>query len=123
MLNFIYTVTAPSKWPAGSYALLKPKSGCPTGFKEGSLKHTGKGRNSNSSDFHLDGDYNAESMTHKFCVKDSSIDNMDSPQWDKGRYCFLRKGGSCPKRKLQSSLSSSSSSSSSSSLSLSSSSS
>ena len=57
----------------------------------------GKGANAVSSLFHLAGDYNAQSFTHKFCVKNAKDDPADAPNFDRGRYCILKhKDADCP---------------------------
>ena len=81
-------------WPAGTYGIPKPVSGCPVanGFqwKEGwILQDTNyyddhdKSNNSRSPEFHLDGKVDKIIVNRSFCIKDT-IDNNTRPVWPAG---------------------------------------
>ncbi|XP_022783076.1 uncharacterized protein LOC111323895 isoform X2 [Stylophora pistillata] len=89
-------------WPAGSYGIPKPVSGCPltTGFQweKGWRAHDTNGVSSNNSrshDFHLDAKVDESKVQRSFCIKTSTIDDHNRPNWPQGRYCIYKKG-TCP---------------------------
>ena len=92
-------------WPDGSYALLKPQSGCPTDvpgqWEEGYRKHYGEGENYFSSSLSLAGEYNLDFMSHHFCVHVNRPITVPLVQyqthWEPGKYCILRSQGRCPR--------------------------
>ncbi|CAG2254797.1 unnamed protein product [Mytilus edulis] len=92
-------------WPQGKYTLVKPTSGCPTGWVEGwrlQDNEDDKGNiNSVSSGHHFYGEFTKNTKTY-YCSKIREEKVIDWTTWTllpwpKGTYCILRKGGSCPK--------------------------
>ncbi|XP_063440731.1 uncharacterized protein LOC134721563 [Mytilus trossulus] len=92
-------------WPRGKYTLVKPKSGCPSGWVEGwrlQDNEDDKGNiNSVSSGHHFYGGFTKNTKTY-YCSKIREEKVIDWTKWEllpwpKGTYCILRKGGSCPK--------------------------
>ncbi|XP_013090705.2 uncharacterized protein LOC106074468 [Biomphalaria glabrata] len=95
-------------WPKGTYALLKPNTGCPTNakkswlWKEGYRKyHTESSGNADkySDDIHLALPVKViDSSKHfvylSFCAKDSNYGS--SSHWPIGSYCINRVGRHCP---------------------------
>lgn len=89
-------------WPAGSYGIPKPVSGCPrtTGFqwKKGWRSQDTNGASSNNSrspDFHLDAEVDETKVQRSFCIKTSIIDDHNRPKWPQGQYCIYKRGP-CP---------------------------
>ncbi|KAJ7370800.1 hypothetical protein OS493_029790 [Desmophyllum pertusum] len=85
------------RWPAGTYGIPKPASGCPyaEGFqwKEGWRSQDTDNTYSNnnkSAEFHLDGIVDSEKVNRSFCIKPA--DNNDRPSWPPGQYCIYKKG-------------------------------
>ncbi|XP_063442712.1 uncharacterized protein LOC134723013 [Mytilus trossulus] len=85
------------QWPKGTYTLVKPKYGCPTGWKEGWRKQDNEDHgNSNfiTSGHHFFGDF-GRNMKFYYCTKDEHIIS-GTQHWPRGTYCILRQGISCP---------------------------
>jgi hypothetical protein len=93
------------QWPDGSYAVLKPQTGCPSDvpsvWSEGSRKHYGAGRNLFSKVLSLAGNYTEEFMQHDFCNHGMVTNNEILPRyktyWEPGSYCIFRRNGTCPR--------------------------
>ncbi|XP_056001799.1 uncharacterized protein LOC130048773 [Ostrea edulis] len=105
------TGTVRVKWPKGTYTLVKPKSGCPSGWLEG-------WRNQDNEDYvnRNSVTYNADNYQHHFfgidgthpkninisyCTKDPNDVNEEG-NWPKGSYCILKHGSTCPDGAFQS---------------------
>ncbi|XP_071172682.1 uncharacterized protein [Mytilus edulis] len=92
-------------WPEGDYGLLKSKTGCPVDvaeeWSEGHRGHVGSLKNYVSFDFDAFGMYSSFVFIHYFCMKrevnDSSIRPRYQTYWETGKYCIMRKNGTCPK--------------------------
>ena len=92
--NFLLIIGSPSEsvwWPAGSYGIPKPVSGCPrtTGFqwKKGWRSQDTNGassKNARSLDFHLDAEVDETKVQRSFCIKTSIIDDHNRPKWPQG---------------------------------------
>ena len=79
------------RWPAGSYGIPKPASGCPRsdGFvwREGWRSQITHGRPSNSTKstgFHLDGIVDNTKVKRSFCIKEDIADDGSRPAWPQG---------------------------------------
>lgn len=91
------------RWPAGSYGIPKPASGCPRsdGFvwREGWRSQSTHGRPSNSTkstEFHLDGIVDDTKVKRSFCIKEDIADDGSRSAWPEGKYCTYRKRYNCP---------------------------
>ncbi|XP_015754347.1 PREDICTED: uncharacterized protein LOC107333994 isoform X2 [Acropora digitifera] len=69
----------PIKWPAGTYGIPKPKTGCPNadGFQwmTGSRSqdtNENESKNKKSASFHLDAVVNKKNVERSFCLKTST---------------------------------------------------
>lgn len=91
-------------WPEGNYGLLKPKSGCPIDvaeeWSEGYRSHMGNLKNYVSYEFDAFGVYNSYVFIHHFCMRQQVNDLSLLPRyqtyWEPGKYCIMRKNGTCP---------------------------
>ncbi|XP_076112432.1 uncharacterized protein LOC143080461 isoform X2 [Mytilus galloprovincialis] len=89
--------TVYAEWPTGTYTLVKPKTGCPTGWKEGSRRQdTENHRNRNfiTPGHHFYGKFGIDMEFH-YCTKDAHAIS-GTQHWPVGNYCILRQGISCP---------------------------
>ncbi|XP_052777849.1 uncharacterized protein LOC128215177 [Mya arenaria] len=89
----------PVVWPQGTFALMKPRTGCPTSasrWLEGWLKQTPERQSPNNewNATHLDGSLTKTEYNFHFCVKPDASDEF-SLAWPQGDYCVL-KHGNCP---------------------------
>ena len=79
------------RWPAGSYGVPKPASGCPStdgfkwqeGWRSQDTNH-GASNNGKSPEFHLDGAVNKETVKRSFCIKTETTNDKDRPTWSTG---------------------------------------
>nr|XP_022300141.1 uncharacterized protein LOC111108499 isoform X2 [Crassostrea virginica] len=82
-------------WPYGTYSMITPRGGCPTGWKWGwryqDNEDTGN-LNSVTSGHHFNGFFFDDTITY-YCSKTSS---SGSGSWPSGNYCIMRYGSSCP---------------------------
>ncbi|XP_078339223.1 uncharacterized protein LOC144627150 isoform X3 [Crassostrea virginica] len=85
------------EWPFGTYTLVKPKAGCPTGWLEG-WRHQdnedGDNINSLAYGHHFYGSF-GRNLQFYYCTRDP---NQFSGRryWPSGNYCILKHGLSCP---------------------------
>ncbi|XP_015757085.1 PREDICTED: cubilin-like [Acropora digitifera] len=98
--NFIERrATDPIKWPAGTYGIPKPVSGCPVadGFQwmTGSRSQHTESNNKKSVSFHLDAVVNKKKVKRSFCLKTSTAEDQNRTTWPSGQYCIYKKGN-CP---------------------------
>lgn len=92
----------PLTWPSGTYGLMKPKTGCPSGkvrWHEGYRYEDTRNvvtQNHFSSPLHLAGSWPAHGdIQMEFCMKgDRTLSEFDV-DWPAGDYCLL-KYGTCP---------------------------
>ncbi|XP_063443365.1 uncharacterized protein LOC134723749 [Mytilus trossulus] len=85
------------QWPSGSYTLVKPKTGCPTGWHEGWRKQDNEDKNNSNelpSEHHFYGTFGSN-MKFYYCTKDQQTPS-GTQSWPNGNYCILRQGISCP---------------------------
>eukprot|EP00105_Crassostrea_gigas_P009417 XP_011424360.1 PREDICTED: uncharacterized protein LOC105326187 [Crassostrea gigas] len=86
-------------WPCGTYSMITPKSGCPSGWKWGwryqDNEDTGN-VNSMTSYHHFNGFFFDDTI-HYYCSKTSY---SGSGSWPRGNYCIMRYGSSCPPGKV-----------------------
>ncbi|XP_044170591.1 uncharacterized protein LOC122954610 isoform X3 [Acropora millepora] len=94
--------TDPIKWPAGTYGIPKPKTGCPSsdGFQwmTGSRSqdtNNNESKNRKSVSFHLDAVVDKKKVERSFCLKTSTAKDQNRTIWPSGQYCIYKKG-SCP---------------------------
>lgn len=88
-------LTTVEDWPAGGFTLLKPKTGCPSGFLEGQIQFTTK--------YTAESIVNSAFMTHdgttwtqSFCTKQSVSGLKNTNTWGPGKYCIYQYGETCP---------------------------
>ncbi|XP_052063522.1 uncharacterized protein LOC127703114 [Mytilus californianus] len=96
-LILIVSTAYAGHWPKGTYTLVKPKTGCPSRWKEGWRKQDNEDRrNSNSitPGHHFHGSFGGNMVFH-FCTKDEHVISGNY-NWPRGNYCILRQGISCP---------------------------
>ena len=80
-------------WPAGTYGIPKPQSGCPNtddfhwleGWRSQGSNSTNL-NNSCSAEFHLDGKVDNTMVNRSFCTKDDIIFDSIRPAWPKGLF-------------------------------------
>ena len=95
---FDYFLLSPecTRWPAGTYGLPKPVSGCP--WSEGILWREGwrsqatfiiQTNNSRSPEFHLDGKVDSNEVKRSFCIKYRMTSDRNRPPWPKGGLQFV----------------------------------
>nr|XP_058952016.1 uncharacterized protein LOC131779471 [Pocillopora verrucosa] len=103
LLIFLRQVSECTRWPAGTYGLPKPISGCPwsEGFswREGWRSQDTNGKQSNNSrspKFHLDGKVDNDEIKRSFCIKDDITTDRNRPLWPKGKYCIYKRRRQCP---------------------------
>lgn len=91
-------------WPKGKYTLVKPKSGCPSGWVEGWRFQDNEDYSNHNwitSGHHFYGSFDTGNTKAYYCTKIREEKVTDWTKWKlvlwpKGTYCILRKGGSCP---------------------------
>ncbi|XP_055999398.1 uncharacterized protein LOC130047826 [Ostrea edulis] len=94
------------KWPGGTYTLVKPNTGCPSGWLEG-WRHqdNANGDNENQVEYghHFYGisGTNPSNLNFSYCTKDPN-DFNDEGYWPGGNYCILMHGSACPSGAFQS---------------------
>ncbi|XP_076109352.1 uncharacterized protein LOC143078351 [Mytilus galloprovincialis] len=96
-LIFVVSTAYAGLWPKGTYTLVKPKAGCPFGWKEGwrdQDNEDSRNRNSITWGHHFYGTFGVNMMFH-YCTKDEHVISGHS-DWPRGNYCILRQGISCP---------------------------
>ena len=91
-------VVAPH-WPSGSYALPRPKTGCPgahwrEGFRYQDSENV-QNTNLQSNNSHLSGVVNRHGIKQEFCIHVAST-RTEEAFWPPGKYCIYKKGESCP---------------------------
>mmetsp|Transcript_42527 Transcript_42527/g.68433 ORF Transcript_42527/g.68433 Transcript_42527/m.68433 type:complete len:226 (+) Transcript_42527:58-735(+) len=88
-------IAAAIDWPYGTYSMITPRSGCPSGWKWGwryqDNEDTGN-LNRMTSGHHFNGFFFDDMITY-YCSKTSS---SGSGSWPRGNYCIMRYGSSCP---------------------------
>ena len=88
--NLILIFVDSVRWPAGTYGLPKPASGCPMadgfqweeGWRSQDL-HGTRSNNAKSTEFHLDAKVDYEKVNRTFCIK-GRADQNDRPKWPPG---------------------------------------
>ena len=84
----IILATDPIKWPAGTYGIPKPVSGCPVadGFQwmTGSRSQDTESNNKKSVSFHLDAVVNKKKVKRSFCLKTSTAEDQNRTTWPSG---------------------------------------
>jgi len=95
----LISLVDPIKWPAGTYGMPKPKTGCPTadGFQwmTGSRSQDTNGdesKNRKSASFHLDAVVDKKKVERSFCLKTSTAKDENRTIWPSGQYCIYKKG-------------------------------
>lgn len=84
-------------WPSDGFSILKPRDGCPDGFKEGSLVMGVPGAD-HSEQYHLDTESTDDELTVRFCTKKQTTGG--DTEWEPGQYCILRTDRKCPNGKV-----------------------
>ena len=91
ILHSSFLPTDPCKWPAGTYGIPKPKTGCPSsdGFQwmTGSrLQDTNnnESKNKKSVSFHLDAVVDKKKVERSFCLKTSTAKDQNRTTWPSG---------------------------------------
>ncbi|XP_067028762.1 uncharacterized protein [Acropora muricata] len=92
----------PTKWPAGTYGIPKPVSGCPsadgfqwrTGWRSQDAYYD-ESNNNKSVSFHLDAVVDKKKVKRSFCLKTSTWMDQNRTAWPLGQYCIYKKGD-CP---------------------------
>ncbi|XP_015754342.1 PREDICTED: uncharacterized protein LOC107333990 isoform X2 [Acropora digitifera] len=101
--NFIEKrATDPINWPAGTYGIPRPVSGCPsvdgfqwmTGWRSQEAYYY-ESNNNKSASFHLDAVVNKQKVKRSFCLKTSTAKDQNRTTWPSGQYCIYKKGN-CP---------------------------
>ena len=86
-----------SKWPKGSYALPRPKSGCPitsgNTWKFGSRLYDIKFASSTNN--YLRNTVSSLFFVENFCSRSPSIERSEA-NFPRGQYCVYKTGNSCP---------------------------
>ena len=79
------------QWPAGTYGIPKPISGCPRAedfqWQEGWRSQDADGENSSnakSTEFHLDGSVDGTKINRSFCMKTVTTGDLNRPAWPPG---------------------------------------
>nr|XP_022295838.1 uncharacterized protein LOC111105752 [Crassostrea virginica]XP_022295840.1 uncharacterized protein LOC111105752 [Crassostrea virginica] len=85
------------EWPFGTYTLVKPNAGCPSGWLEGwryqdNEDHNNK--NKMSYGHHFYGSF-GRNLKFYYCTRDSN-EFSGRRYWPSGNYCILKQGASCP---------------------------
>lgn len=84
-------------WPSDGFSILKPRDGCPDGFKEGNLVMGVPGAD-HSKQYHLDTESTDDELTVRFCTKKQTTGG--DTEWEPGQYCILRTDRKCPNGKV-----------------------
>lgn len=102
LLFLLTTVPVRSEfgWPAGTYGMPEPATGCPNfgdiAFKRGYTYHNTEDEhpaNKRSQNYHFAGNFSQHGVQQRFCIKEES---QGSPEiWPEGKYCLYKKGV-CP---------------------------
>ena len=79
-------------WPAGTYGIPKPASGCPfaddfqweTGWRSQDTNNR-KSNNAKSSEFHLDGVVDEKRIKRSFCIKTDTTSDQNRTTWPPGQ--------------------------------------
>ncbi|XP_048731677.2 uncharacterized protein LOC125648716 [Ostrea edulis] len=105
LVCFVSTVSA-VKWPEGTYTLVKPKTGCPTGWLEGWRYQDNEdddNKNQLEDQHHFFGiiGTHPRDMNFSYCSKDPNDVNAEG-NWPSGDYCILKHGSTCPHGGFQS---------------------
>nr|XP_022302103.1 uncharacterized protein LOC111110061 [Crassostrea virginica] len=94
-LGLCFGFAAAIEWPSGTYSLLTPHAGCPSGWYFGwryqDNEDTGN-QNKITKGHHFNGFFFGDTITY-YCSKTSS---SGSGSWPRGNYCIMRYGSSCP---------------------------
>ncbi|XP_069122410.1 uncharacterized protein [Argopecten irradians] len=89
-----------TEWPFGSFSLLQPLAGCPSGFESGSrMWHTEQtSTNEMSPGSNLKGFATGANVEWHFCTRVVFLPSLSSSKnnWPRGNYCVMRFGGICP---------------------------
>eukprot|EP00105_Crassostrea_gigas_P032444 XP_011455453.1 PREDICTED: uncharacterized protein LOC105347874 [Crassostrea gigas] len=96
LLCFIAFANAVS-WPDGTYTLVKPMTGCPSGWSEGwrfQDNENDHNTNSISQGHHFFGSF-GRNFKFYYCTRNANEQSITN-KWPSGNYCILRHGGSCP---------------------------
>ena len=83
-------------WPEGKFAFPEPSQGCPAGFVRGCRfqdNEDSDNRNHFERAHLLRGSF-GRNIEMCYCVKNNEMSSLFD--WQPGRYCIARKGGSCP---------------------------
>ncbi|XP_062582886.1 uncharacterized protein LOC134244648, partial [Saccostrea cucullata] len=100
-ITVIFSLAAPTlqvSWPQGTYTLVKPKSGCPTGWLEGwRLQDNEDSRNRNfiTPGHHFEGRFD-KNMRFYYCTRNPN-QFSNRQYWPNGNFCILKHGPSCPR--------------------------
>ncbi|XP_067027270.1 uncharacterized protein [Acropora muricata] len=88
----------PIKWPAGTYGIPRPKTGCPSsdGFQwmTGSRSqdtNNNASKNKKSVSFHLDAVVDKKKVERSFCLKTVTAKDQNRTTWPSGQYCIYKK--------------------------------
>nr|XP_011455971.2 uncharacterized protein LOC105348311 [Crassostrea gigas] len=82
-------------WPSGTYSMVAPRTGCPSGFKVGWRYQDNEDagtQNRITTDHHFQGFFFNDMISY-YCSKTSS---SGSGSWPRGNYCIMRYGSHCP---------------------------
>ena len=79
------------RWPAGTYGIPKPASGCPyadgfqweTGWRSQDMNND-YSNNAKSIEFHLDGEVDEKKINRSFCMKTDATSQQTRPAWPPG---------------------------------------
>ncbi|XP_048731678.2 uncharacterized protein LOC125648717 [Ostrea edulis] len=96
---FVSTISA-VKWPAGTYTLIKPDTGCPSNWLEGwRFQDNENDNNKNRIDreHHFFGitEQKPSNFNFSYCTK-APINLGSEGNWPPGSYCIIRHGNTCP---------------------------
>ncbi|XP_021365717.1 sushi, von Willebrand factor type A, EGF and pentraxin domain-containing protein 1-like [Mizuhopecten yessoensis] len=84
-------------WPYGTYSLLQPTTGCPTGFLVGQKTfHTEDAGSNYNSNNDLTGSASGGYVVWHFCTKTDANENTGPSVWPAGTYCIMMYGDYCP---------------------------
>nr|XP_022296352.1 uncharacterized protein LOC111106113 [Crassostrea virginica] len=94
---FTTKIAALVEWPFGTYTLVKPKAGCPSGWLEGWRHQDNEdddNQNRMSYGHHFYGDF-GRNLNFSYCTRDPN-EFSGRRYWPSGNYCILKHGTSCP---------------------------
>ena len=93
----LFIVNADFGWPAGTYGLPEPASGCPNfgevSWKRGYTYHNTEDEypsNKRSQNYHFAGNFSQHGIQQRFCIKDNPQGRKEN--WPDGKYCIYKKG-------------------------------